>query len=92
MAASDTSGVDLEFMSKGGTGDHVGGGVDIWTMTKADASDVGSNNVPTVNVKSVAIDDIIQNKVGPTIDYAESNNRSADGKIDKLFLLKVDTQ
>mmetsp|Transcript_13437 Transcript_13437/g.19883 ORF Transcript_13437/g.19883 Transcript_13437/m.19883 type:complete len:235 (-) Transcript_13437:31-735(-) len=61
-------------------------------MTKADASDVGNDNVPAVNVKSVAIDDIIQNKVGPTIDYAESNRRSADGKIDKLFLLKVDKQ
>jgi hypothetical protein len=70
----------------------VGGGVDISTMTKADASNVGNDNVPAVNVKSVAIDDIIQNKVGPTIDYAESNSRSADGKIDKLFLLKVDKQ
>jgi len=70
----------------------VGGGVDISTMTKADASDVGNDNVPAVNVKSVAIDDIIQNKVRPTIDYAESNSRSADGKIDKLFLLKVDKQ
>ena len=88
LAASDTSGLDLPFSSVGGTGDHVGGGLDVWKMTKLKGSDA---NTGTVTVKSVAIDDIIYNKVGPTEDFA-STARAADDKIDKLFLLKVDTQ
>ena len=88
LAASDTSGLDLPFSSGGGTGDHVGGGLDVWKMTKLKGSDA---NTGTVTVKSVAIDDIIYNKVGPTEDFA-STARAADDKIDKLFLLKVDTQ
>ncbi len=109
MAASDKTGLDLEFTSEGGTGDHVGGGgVNMWTMTKdapvasvGDKDDAVNKNASTVMVKSVALDDVIYNKVHPSIDYAlmENNNqgdavksRSAVDDIDKLFLLKVDTQ
>jgi len=35
LAASDTSGLDLQFLSGGGTGDHVGGGeYSVWKMIK----------------------------------------------------------
>ena len=94
MAASATSGLDLEFSSEGGAGDHVGGGVDHWKMTKEKSDErrhVVVRNEYMTTVKSVAIDDIIYNKVGPTEDFA-SAGRAADDKIDKLFLLKVDTQ
>ncbi len=99
MAASDTSGGDLQFMSEGGTGDHVGGGVDVWTMTKTDESDADTKKDKMVTVKSVAIDDIISNKVKPTTDYANGDGDNGDGdddsrdrNVDHLFLLKVDTQ
>ena len=92
LAASDTSGLDLPFSSSGGTGDHVGGGIDVWKMTKEIDSDVNKNaGIGTVTVKSVAIDDIIYNKVGPTEDFASTPRADGD-KIDKLFLLKIDTQ
>ena len=113
MAASDSSGLDLDFVSDGGTGDHVdlyGRNVDIWTMTKVDAPAAESSSpaVPLkkVKVKSVAIDDIIYNQIGPTIDYASATTSGSDSEatgttkkkedeqrnIDRLFLLKVDTQ
>jgi hypothetical protein len=92
LAASDTSGLDLSFSSSGGTGDHVGGGIDVWKMTKEADSDVNKNTgTGTVTVKSVAIDDVIYNKVGPTEDFASTPRADGD-KIDKLFLLKIDTQ
>lgn len=90
LAASHKSGLSLEFMSKGGTGDHVGGGgIDIWKMTKT-AVEVKKQEI--VTVKSVAIDDIINNKVGPSVDYGLNTINAEERKIDRLFLLKVDTQ
>ncbi len=101
MAASGTSGEDIEFASKGDI-DHVGRGVDVWTMAKADKP------TPTVALKSVAIDDIIDNSIDPTIDYASiidqkttsisrnvdasSSSTSLSDNIDQLFLLKIDTE
>ena len=92
LAASDRSGMDLEFHSEGGTGDHIGGDIDFWKMTKREAPHGAPTR--TVIVKSVAIDDIIDNKVEPTTDYTkeEGNNSTSMSKIDRLFLLKVDTQ
>lgn len=49
----------------------------------------------TVIVKSVAIDDIIHNKIRPTNDYSleEAGNTSESlPNIDRLYLLKVDVQ
>ena len=58
MAAGSSTGIDLEFSSSGGTGDHVGGAIDIWHMEKlADAQQPAHES--KVTVKSVAIDDII---------------------------------
>ena len=93
MAASDQSGVDLKFMSAGGTGDHVGGGgVDAWTMTKTE-SNGNMDEQNTVTVKSVAIDDIIYNKIQPSINYGQQQNGVATAaSIERLYLLKVDVQ
>eukprot|EP00534_Pseudo-nitzschia_fraudulenta_P007931 CAMPEP_0201140974 /NCGR_PEP_ID=MMETSP0851-20130426/2585_1 /ASSEMBLY_ACC=CAM_ASM_000631 /TAXON_ID=183588 /ORGANISM="Pseudo-nitzschia fraudulenta, Strain WWA7" /LENGTH=319 /DNA_ID=CAMNT_0047413825 /DNA_START=340 /DNA_END=1299 /DNA_ORIENTATION=- len=92
LAGSETSGKDLEFLSEGGTGDHVGGGgLDFWTMTKSEPTPVSKSN--TVTVKSVAIDDILQNKIEPTIDYGmKLNGKISDESIDSLYLLKLDVQ
>ncbi len=40
-------------------------------------------------VKTIAVDDIIHNSVKPTLDYREDKE---DYKVDKMFLVKVDTQ
>ena len=89
MAAGSSTGIDLEFSSSGGTGDHVGGAIDIWHMEKlADAQQPAHES--KVTVKSVAIDDIIaDNIVEPTNDYA---GRGKNNRIDNMFLVKVDTQ
>jgi len=90
MAAGSSTGVELDFSSSGGTGDHVGGAIDVWKMEKL-ANAEQPKHEQKVTVKSVAIDDIIiANKpVEPTEDYTgkvESNG------INKMFLVKVDTQ
>jgi len=94
FAAGETSGIDVEFMSAGGTGDHVGSGeYNVWTMTKGDAVKY-EKDTNTVSVKTVAIDDIISNKVQPTLDYSKESsvNSSREQPIDRLFMLKVDVQ
>mmetsp|Transcript_15028 Transcript_15028/g.22533 ORF Transcript_15028/g.22533 Transcript_15028/m.22533 type:complete len:355 (+) Transcript_15028:1023-2087(+) len=109
LAASTQTGLDLEFMSGGGTGDHVGGGgYDVWTMTKREASASVSTSklrkAETTIVKSVALDDIISNKILPTINYGSASTSASatkmskavsiplSQKIDNIFFLKVDTQ
>lgn len=95
MAASDSSGNDLEFRSSGSTGDHVGSkAVNIWKMTKNSEAAMKNETNKSSNieiVQSVAIDDIVYNKIGPSRDYAPLP-RTVTGNIDKVFLLKVDTQ
>ena len=75
MAGSDTTGLHVEF-----------GHVNTWTMTKEI-----SDEHEIKRVKSVAIDDIIDNKVEPTKDFSLTG-RKPDDKIDKLFMLKIDTE
>ena len=91
MAAGSQSGVDLSFQSGGGTGDHAGPSLNIWKMEKTKETQTGMTEV---TVKSVAIDDIIDNKVDPTNDYAGkgSEEKAHQQQLDKMFLLKVDTQ
>lgn len=90
MAAADKSGISLEFSSAGGTGDHVsaGGAVDIWTMTKTPNGKEPENTKKEI-VQSVSIDDIIYDKIAPTKKWGLA---STSGAMDKLFLLKIDTQ
>jgi len=99
MAASDSSGHNLEFRGHGSTGDHVGSrGIDVWRMTKESdeimKKKTDNNSSHTIDiVQSVAIDDIIYNKIGPTKDYHGLLPRAeATRRIDKVFLLKIDTQ
>ena len=96
LAGSDTSGLNLEFFSGGGTGDHVGGGgVDMFTMTKTEETPEQkmANRENVVTVKSVAIDDMLKNKIEPTIDYEERvTGTKSQETIDSLYLLKVDVQ
>jgi len=89
MAAGSETGLDLPFHSTGSTGDHVGGAIDIWKMEKEPEDPKSQSKATVVNVKSVAIDDIIDNKVEPTHDFSGNGK---DNKIDKLYLLKVDVQ
>ena len=91
MAAGPTTGLDLPFLHDGGTGDHV---------------DLKHSNENATIVKSVAIDDIIDQKIKPTIDYSTTSATTTsatsdqgktemdggDRALDRLFLLKVDTQ
>jgi len=97
-AASDRSGLDLQFLSDGGTGDHIGGGAyDVWNMVKKEltAEEEAAMKDKYVTVKSVAIDDIIHNNISPTNDYSlEAGNTSESSlpNIDRLYLLKVDVQ
>mmetsp|Transcript_16888 Transcript_16888/g.31986 ORF Transcript_16888/g.31986 Transcript_16888/m.31986 type:complete len:390 (-) Transcript_16888:133-1302(-) len=92
MAASSESGVDLKFHSGGGTGDYVGDGVDVWHMKKIprDVSSPVGQDIKSVIVKSVAIDDIINEKVAPTIDYTDKTENQ--NHLDKMFAIKIDTQ
>ena len=89
MAAGPKSGLNLEFSSSGGTGDHVGGAIDIWTMKKLPENAALPGHMTKVIVKSVAIDDIIYDKVEPSKDFA---GNGISNNIDKMFLIKVDTQ
>ena len=65
--------------------------MDTWKMSRIEHKHHGSawlaETVEPFHVKTVAIDDIIDNKVKPNIDYS-----SEGPNIDKLFLVKVDTQ
>ena len=105
MAAGAKTGIDLDFTSTGGTGDHVGGGIDIWTMTKLDppsSSTTSTNNQKKENkvtVKSVAIDDIIlTNTIRPTDTFTEGDQNDVvekekeEDQNKKFFLVKIDTQ
>jgi len=56
-----------------------------WKMTKR----TGKSGIS--KIYSVAIDDIIDNKVRPTEDFS-LNGRKPDDKIDKLFMLKIDAE
>lgn len=90
MAAGSSSGVDLEFSSSGGTGDHVGGAIDVWKMEKLPNAEQPKHE-QKVTVKSVAIDDIIiaDNPIEPTEDYT---GKVINIGMNKMFLVKVDTQ
>lgn len=94
MAASNETGKDLDFSSGGGTGDHVGSSIDIWTMTKISSNNNTSpSDKDIVKVKSVAIDDIIFNKITATKDFArEMAGNKTTNNIDFMYALKVDTQ
>ena len=98
MAAGATTGLDLDFTSEGSTGDHVGGGIDIWTMTKLPpaSSTAYQKERNKVTVKSVAIDDIIlSNNIPPTHTFAEENpkiHEKEDQDHNNFFIVKIDTQ
>jgi len=80
MAAGSSTGLSLPFISDGGTGDRI--------ALNQETGGVEDGN--KVIVKSVALDDIVNNnKVTPTNDYTDKTESSA---IDRIFLMKVDTQ
>ncbi len=85
MAASSTTGIQLEFSGNGGTGDHVGS-----PITELSAAEKQSaNSQADTTVSSVAIDDIIYNRVQPT---EKTIDGTAHSPINKIFALKIDTQ
>lgn len=90
MAAAAESDKMLPFMSGGFPEDHVGKLMDVHTMSWVEAEKHGkhwlASEIEPFLVKSVAIDDIIENKVKPTIDYGHGE------KIDHMFVLKIETQ
>ncbi|GFH54392.1 hypothetical protein CTEN210_10868 [Chaetoceros tenuissimus] len=93
MAASNETGKELDFSSGGGTGDHVGGSIDIWTMSKFSSNNTFSSDKDIVKVQSVAIDDIISNKITATKDFArEMAGNKTTNDIDFMYALKIDTQ
>lgn len=80
MAAGSSTGLSLPFISDGGTGDRIA----------LNQETGGVENGNKVIVKSVALDDIVNNnKVTPTNDYTDKTESST---IDRIFLMKVDTQ
>lgn len=80
MAAGSSTGLSLPFISDGGTGDRI--------ASNQETGGVEDGN--KVIVKSVALDDIVNNnKVTPTNDYTDKTESST---IDRIFLMKVDTQ
>ena len=66
--------------------------MDMWTMTKKEPEQHGkawlASKIEPFLVKTVSVDDIIDNKVKPTVDYSEGEGK----KVDKMFLVKIDTQ
>jgi hypothetical protein len=66
--------------------------MDMWTMTRKEPEQHGkawlASKIEPFLVKTVSVDDIIENKVKPTVDYSEGEGK----KVDKMFLVKIDTQ
>jgi FkbM family methyltransferase len=61
-AVGATTGEQLSFSGGGGTGDHVGEGLDVWAMTRTASSTIHKNNSSsdkTVMVETIKLDDII---------------------------------
>ena len=106
VAAGDTSGISLEFLHMGGTGDHIGE-FDMWNMKAgpmpSDFPDDKKGEI--IHVPSVRIDDVIlpvghqgQNQ-GQNKYQAVRPDSNVDGGpkgevqiIDEVFAMKVDTQ
>ena len=91
MAAGEKSGDTLKFTSSGGTGDHVGGNIDVWNMTRLPSTSASTNQV--VDVKSISIDDIIYRNIIPTTTFGSRKETNNNGVTDHhLYMLKIDTQ
>ncbi|GKY95837.1 hypothetical protein MPSEU_000544300 [Mayamaea pseudoterrestris] len=77
VAVGATSGDRVAFSGDGGTGDHVGQGIDAWKMTRSTPSaSATSHNLPTssdVVVETMKLDDVIS-------------------KQGQVFIAKIDTQ
>jgi hypothetical protein len=91
MAAGATTGETLKFTSSGGTGDHIGGGIDVWNMIRLPEASASTNEV--TDVKSISIDDIVFNNINPTTTFGSRIKNDDNGVIDHhLYMLKIDTQ
>ena len=85
-AAGDSSEGTIDFLNTGSTGDHVGGGIDSWLMTKSEVTpNVNAKN--TVKVKSIRMDSFFNNELKP--DHNASPAKDVDGIV---FAAKIDTQ
>ena len=80
MAAGEKSGDTLKFTSSGGTGDHVGGNIDVWNMTRLPSTSASTNQV--VDVKSISIDDIIYRNIIPTTTFGSRKETNNNGVTD----------
>ena len=61
-------------------------------MTKSEPTSIEKEKGNNVVVKSVAIDDILNNKIEPTIDYEMKETGKSERKIESLYMLKIDVQ
>jgi len=93
MAASHKSHETVPFYASGGTGDHVGE-FDMWNMKpgppQLDAK-YPTKHKKLIEVSTVTLDDIIENKIKPTHSSNEYN-KVVNQNNNNVFLLKVDTQ
>lgn len=91
MAAGANSGETLQFTSAGGTGDHIGAGIDVWNMIRLPETSTSTNDI--TEVKSISIDDIVFNDVIPTTTFGSRKERNDNGVLSHhLYMLKIDTQ
>ena len=60
VAASSDSGIKVPFSSAGSTGDHIGSGIDIWTMEKKEDESKQEETKDVVNVYTKRMDEIVQ--------------------------------
>ena len=90
-AGGESSGM-LDFVSSGGTGDHVGE-FDMWNMKPGKPPEdwPAAKKGKVVQIPSMKLDDIVYNKVKPNaIKGLESGSNPP--KIDDVWAIKVDTQ
>jgi len=101
VAAGNTTGTMIPFTSQGSTGDHIGSTqLDMWMMKVIPQTNTTSSSSNSINVPTVKLDDLIENKIKPTDTYNTINTITEDtdetasiqDNIDKIYSLKIDTQ
>jgi len=85
-AAAGNSKGTVEFVNSGSTGDHIGGGVNGWNMTKTSTVDT-SNSEHIMHIQSIRMDSFFNNELKP--DHGLSLVKDID---DNIFAAKIDTQ
>jgi len=85
-AAAGNSKGTVEFVNSGSTGDHIGGGINGWNMTKTNTVDA-ANSEHIVHIKSIRMDSFFNNELKP--DHSLSLVKDIGTTI---FAAKIDTQ